>query len=323
MNRFRAPAHRWAAGTAAAAVLALTACGGGDGGDGGAAEGAATREFTSDHTDTPVEIPEDPQRIVAIGWAVTPLISVEEAGLVGVSNGTQDTGMTAEELAAAQELPQVGTDLEINVEKVAELEPDLIVSGLPAAMDYDYSDLEQIAPVAVAAMSEPAEWKDMNARIADAAGVEDAHAELIEEYDARAAELQETYADALADTTFAAIDAYGDGNWTLEHQDAHGTTVPADAGFTFTEEAEDGAFSESLPIENLDRLNDYDAVLTRADAGGEPEEQIQKVMDQGPWAELEPVQQDRVFSVPQLGAMSYTTGLVLFDELEEQVLTQL
>ena len=42
MNRFRAPAHRWAAGTAAAAVLALTACGGGDGGDGGAAEGAAT-----------------------------------------------------------------------------------------------------------------------------------------------------------------------------------------------------------------------------------------------------------------------------------------
>ncbi|QBI54647.1 ABC transporter substrate-binding protein [Streptomonospora litoralis] len=325
MNRFRALLPRWGIGLIAAFALALSACtsGAADGGRQADASSAPTREFTSDHAEQPVEIPEDPQRIVAIGWAVTALISVDEADLVGVSSGTQDTGMTPEELEKAQGLPQVGRDLEIDVEKVAQLEPDLIVSGLAAAMEFDYSELEQVAPVAVAAMNQPSEWKDMNERIADAAGVSDAHARLIEEYDNRAAELNEEYSDVLADTMFVSIDAYGDGNWTLEHQGSHGTTVPADAGMRFTPESADGAFSESLPLEQLDRLNEYDAVLTRADAEGNPTRPIQDVMDQGPWSELEPVQNDRVYSVPQLGAMSYTTGLQLFDQLEERVLQDL
>ncbi|GAB3448519.1 hypothetical protein GCM10027570_22120 [Streptomonospora sediminis] len=252
MNRFRARIPRRGIGLLAAAVLALSAC---SSGAQEAGTGAPTREFTSDHADRPVQIPEDPERVVAIGWAVTALISVEEAGLVGVSSGTQDTGMTPEELEKAQALPQVGRDLEINAEKVAALEPDLIVSGLPAPMEFDYSELEQIAPVAVAAMNEPSQWKDMNGRIADAAGVAAAHARLIEDYDARAAELKEEYAGVLEDTLFVSVDAYGDGNRTLEHRDSHGTTVPADAGLRFTEEADDGAFSESLPLERLDRLN--------------------------------------------------------------------
>ncbi|GAB3448514.1 hypothetical protein GCM10027570_22110 [Streptomonospora sediminis] len=46
-------------------------------------------------------------------------------------------------------------------------------------------------------------------------------------------------------------------------------------------------------------------------------------MGQGPWQELEPVAADRVYPVPQLGAMSYTTGLELFDQLEERVLQDL
>ncbi|GAA4887729.1 ABC transporter substrate-binding protein [Streptomonospora salina] len=323
MNRYRAPIPRWGIGLIAAAALTLTGCTGGAEGDESGSESAPTREFTSDHADQPVEIPRDPQRIVAIGWAVTPLISVEEAGLVGVSSGTHDSGMTPEELEKAQGLPQVGRDLEIDVEKVAELEPDLVVSGLPAAMEFDYSELERIAPVAVAAMNIPSEWKDMNRRIADAAGVSDAHSALIDSYDTRAAELGEEYSEVLADTVFVSVDAYGDGKWTLEHQGSHGTTVPADAGLRFTPESDDGGFSESLPLENLDRLNEYDAVLTRADAQGEPTEAIQEVMDQGPWQDLEPVGGDRVYPVPQLGAMSYTTGLDLFDQLEERVLQDL
>ncbi|GAA3720847.1 iron complex transport system substrate-binding protein [Spinactinospora alkalitolerans] len=310
-----------AAGAAALLLTGLTACGAGA----GQAEptGDRTRAFTSDHTGEPVRIPADPQRIVAIGWAVTPLISVEEADLVGVTRGTQDTSLTPEELEKVESLPSVGTDLDISVEEVAALEPDLIVSGLAAAMDYDYADLEQVAPVAVAAMNTPAEWKDMNDRVADAAGVADAHAELKERYDERAAEIEETHADVLADTRFASIAAFGDGNWTLEHRDAHGTTVPADAGLDFTEQAEGGAFSESLSYEELDRLDDYDAVLTRATEEGEPTEQIAEVMEQGPWRGVEPVREEHVYHVPRLGAMSYTSGLLVLDELEERVLSDL
>lgn len=320
MNGNRNLPLRRGAALAAAGMLALSACGGGTDAE---AEGSATREVRSDHTDSMVEIPEDPQRIVAIGWAVTPLISVEEADLVGVSRGTQDTSLTPGELEKVEELPSVGTDLDINIEEVAALEPDLIISGLAAAMDYDHSELEKVAPVVQTAMNAPSEWKDMNDRVADAAGVADAHAELIDAYDAQAQELADTYADRLDGVQFASVAAWGDGNWVLEHQLAHGTTVPADAGLAFTEQAEDGAFSESLSLEQLSRLDDYDAILLRAEADGTPTEPVQQVMDQGPWQELEAVQQDRVFAVPHLGAMSYTTGMLVFDELEERVLTQL
>ncbi|WP_017596205.1 ABC transporter substrate-binding protein [Nocardiopsis potens] len=312
--------RRWSLGAAACALaFAAAACGSG-GADAGA-EGE-TRSFASDHTDEEVRIPAEPKRIVAIGWAVTPLISVEEAELVGVSRGTQDMSLTPEELERVEELPDVGTDLEINIEQVAELEPDLIVSGLASAMEYDYSELEKIAPVAVAAMNEPAEWKEMNERVADAAGVADAHAELIEKYDRRAAEISEEYADVLEETDFAAVAAYGDGNWTLEHEKSFGPNIPSDAGLRFSEEAEDGAFSESHAVEDLDILNGYDAVLVREE-DGEPEAEIGKIMEQGPWKETGPAKDDKVFAVPQLGAMSYTTGMLVFDELEKRVLEKL
>ncbi|GAA1085917.1 ABC transporter substrate-binding protein [Nocardiopsis composta] len=312
--------RRWSLGAAACTLaFALTACGSG-GADAGA-EGE-TRSFASDHTGEEVQIPAEPKRIVAIGWAVTPLISVEEANLVGVSRGTQDMSLTPEELERVEELPEIGVDLEINIEQVAELKPDLIVSGLASAMEYDYSELEKIAPVAVAAMNEPAEWKDMNERVADAAGVADAHAELIEKYDERAAEISEEYPDVLEETDFAAVAAYGDGNWTLEHEKSFGPNVPSDAGLRFSEAAEDGAFSESHAVEDLDLLNDYDAVLVREE-DGEPEAEIGEIMEQGPWKETEPAQQDKVFAVPHLGAMSYTSGLLVFDELENRVLKKL
>ncbi|WP_017541156.1 ABC transporter substrate-binding protein [Nocardiopsis halophila] len=315
-------ARRLGAG-AAAAVLALTlaACGSGTGAQ--EETDTATRTFASDHTEGGVEIPESPERIVAIGWAVPALISVEEAELVGVSRGTQDTSLTPQELTQVEELPEVGTDLEIDVEKVAELEPDLIVSGLASAMEFDYSELEQVAPVAVAAMDAPVQWKETSERIADAAGVADAHDELVEEYDARAEELSQTYAEELEDTTFASVAAWGDGNWTLEHRDAHGANVLADAGLRFTEAAEDGAFSESLSVEELDRLDEYDAVIVRAQENGDVDPEVQKIMDQGPWDETGPAQADRVYPVPFVGAMSYTTGLLVFDELEERVLKDL
>ncbi|MDA2815049.1 ABC transporter substrate-binding protein [Nocardiopsis sp. RSe5-2] len=316
------PARRLATG-AAAAVLALAPAACGSGTDAADGPDTATRAFESDHTGGEVDIPESPERVVAIGWAVPVLISVDEADLVGVSRGTQDTSLTPDELERVESLPSVGTDLEIDVEKVAELEPDLIVSGLASAMDFDYAELEQVAPVAVAAMDAPVQWKETSGRIADAAGVADAHAELIDEYDARAEELSQTYADELDGTTFASVAAWGDGGWVLEHREAHGPNVLADAGLEFTEEAGDGAFSENLSPEELDRLNDYDAVIVRAEENGDPEAEVQKIMDQGPWDETTPAKEDRVYPVPFVGAMSYTTGLLVFDELEERVLKQL
>src|SRR5690606_15991656 len=127
-----APAYRRRLGAALCALplaLALTACGSG-GGEAGE-DAAPTRAFTSDHSEEDVQIPEKPERIVALGWAVTGLVPVEDANLVGVSRGTQDSRMTPDEQQIVEEMPQVGTDTEINIEEVAALEPDPIVSGIP------------------------------------------------------------------------------------------------------------------------------------------------------------------------------------------------
>ncbi|MFD0804356.1 hypothetical protein ACFQZU_23980, partial [Streptomonospora algeriensis] len=73
MNRYRASIPRWGTGLLAAAVLTPSGCTAGAGGEKGGSESAPAHGFTSDHAEQPVEAPEDPQRIVAIGWAGTPL----------------------------------------------------------------------------------------------------------------------------------------------------------------------------------------------------------------------------------------------------------
>lgn len=312
------------AGLAAVALLALAGCGGGDR---SASGDTPSREVASDHQDAPVEVPVKPKRVVSLGWATGPMLEIEDSPLVGAADSdTRDYAPDARE--RFEKLPKVGKRAEISVEQVAELEPDLILSGIPAAAPMDYGQLEEIAPVVSSAPTIPSDWKKTTERVWDAAGLSDDGAKLVTAYDERAAEVEQTVADSpAADTTFAAASdgteaGLKDADWMLEFQDSWSTTVLGDAGVRFLPLSDEpkSNWHTGLSFEELDRLDDVGAVIVPADPDGAPTDGSKKLMDQGPWEETKPAKADRAYPLTWSQAASYRTGILLFDEFEKKVL---
>lgn len=186
-----------------AATTVLAACGGGpdEASDpttttAAAGETAAAADFprTVDHAMGRTEIPARPERVVvldtgeldsAIALGVVPVgavrAPVEEGFLEYLSTDT-----------AATEL--VGTIDDVNLEAVAALRPDLILSSALRHEDL-YDELSAIAPT-VFTETVGDVWKENLALHAEALGLEDEADELVAAYDERTADIAARLAEA-------------------------------------------------------------------------------------------------------------------------------
>ena len=94
--------------------------------------------MSSRHRNGSIEIPSDPQRIVACGYAVLPLIQAG-ANLAAVCEWTRELGNMDDKTKAAYEaLPKVAPDgnvSQLNYEGIVAAEPDLIIMGVPARVE--------------------------------------------------------------------------------------------------------------------------------------------------------------------------------------------
>jgi iron complex transport system substrate-binding protein len=171
---------------------------------------AATR--TVETMDGLVEIPADPQRIVAISDqnALLPLI---ELGVIPVaSHGiTSDDGeeffrrTDGFDTSAVEWIGDLGTP---NVEAVAAQRPDLIVTDRGAGADV-YDQLVEIAPVVRLDQTEPP-LTDNLMRWADIVGRSDRATELQSEYEDRLAEVIEALGDP-GEITLAMVTSWDSG----------------------------------------------------------------------------------------------------------------
>ncbi|MCY4670478.1 MAG: ABC transporter substrate-binding protein, partial [Rhodococcus sp.] len=149
-----------------------------------------------------IEIPSDPQRIVACGYAVLPLIQAG-ANLAAVCEWTRELGNMDDKTKAAYEaLPKVAPDgnvSQLNYEGIVAAEPDLIIMGVPARVEsqLDMAQLEAAAPVVFLGPTVPADWRVLGEQFADAANVSDTYGEFKDDYDAKTAELAAKYKDKL------------------------------------------------------------------------------------------------------------------------------
>jgi iron complex transport system substrate-binding protein len=137
------------------ATVLVAGCGSGD--DGSAGESAASSSSSGSGGAFPVtvetafgdvEIPEEPQRVVALGWSDAETALALGVQPVGASDwlafGGEGVGPWAEGLY--DEAPEIVETLEPSLEAIAALQPDLILDTRSPATQDRYDALSAIAP---------------------------------------------------------------------------------------------------------------------------------------------------------------------------------
>ena len=261
------------------AVLALsgglTACGGSE--DEGSASAAETSSSSAgfpvriENEFGTTEIPEEPQRVVTVGFndqdfvlalGVTP---VGERELLGDYDAT--TRPWAEELLPAEDIPTVGGE-EIDLEAVAALEPDLIV-GVYSFMDQTvYDQLSGIAPT-LAQTDEYADgatpWQEQTLLIGQALGRTEEAQQLVDDVEGRVEQAVDENPDFAGSSIAVDLTGVGSGHYLLGEDDLR-TQFFTDLGFTVPDASADLS-QERLDLLNADVLavNGYDQQDADAD----------------------------------------------------------
>lgn len=311
-------------GALATSVVLASGCGAAE----SAESSGETRVFTADNGE--ITIPVDPERVVATGYAVPALIETG-APLVGISTWSRGlTTMSEQDRATYDELAKVAGDVaaETNYEAIANVDPDLIVIGVPKPVlaDIDIARLETLAPVVAIGPNEPRQWRELSARQADAAGRLDELEALKATYEQKAGELKDKYADTLSGLSFGHVGGYGDvsaGTFQREFGGSWGTNIAQDVGVEYYGEVREkgpgsAAVSETPAIEELSAsLGEADVITYTLEPDGSPGPSVQYVLDSPLWAELPAVKAGLAFPVTHTQAATYDAALRTLDSLDE------
>ena len=161
-----------------------------------AADPAATASAASTHTVThargETDVPDDPQRVVVLEPVQLDTAVALDVVPVGAAVLNEAAGVPAYLGEAAADIETVGTVAEPSVERIAALEPDIII-GTESRHSALYDQLSDIAPtVFMASQADP--WQDNVALVAEALGDPDGAVELLDAYQDRCDEIAAEYA---------------------------------------------------------------------------------------------------------------------------------
>jgi iron complex transport system substrate-binding protein len=217
-----------ATGFALAAALSLSACGGEATSAEAPAVTTADAAFprTVEHAMGTTELAERPERVVVLDTGeLDSVLSLDVTPVGAVTTDVSD-GFLSYLADGAADVEVVGTIAEPDLEGIAALAPDLILSN-KVRHEALYEQLSQIAPT-VFAERVGAVWKDNFRLAAEALGLEEEAESRLEEYEARAAALGESLGDP-AGTTVSAV-RFVDGVIRVYTPESFLGTVLADTG---------------------------------------------------------------------------------------------
>jgi iron complex transport system substrate-binding protein len=287
--------------SAVALVLLLAACGGaGDDGsdDPGAGEPAAeepaaapaeddVRTVAHDLGDS--EVPADPERVVvldsphldaALALGVTPVGSVEAAPGAGLPAYLGD---------ATDGIELVGSIEEPDLEAIAALEPDLILTAT-VRHETIADQLGQLAPT-VFTEGSGTDWTSGFALVAEALGRADEGDAALARYEERTEEVGEAVD---AEGRDAAIVRFLPGETRVYGPDTFSGSVLSDVGFDLPDEDYDEYSMAYLSAEQIGRLDDAEVIF--ATSYGEVEETTRGEVETL-WGSLPAVTEGRQYDV--------------------------
>ena len=287
MTRVRAGA------LALVAVLSLPACGGTDEESASAASSSDSAfPRTVEHARGETEIPAQPERVVVLDTGE--LDSLVALGVTPVGAVTTDvaTGFLSYLQGAAADVEEVGTIGEPNLEAIAALQPDLILSNEVRHAEL-YDELSQIAPTVFAADLGDT-WKENFDLAAEALGMEDEAAEVMEQYQSDAEALGASL-EIAEGTTVSPVRFLAGGIRVYSPRSFIGTVL-SDIGLPLVElpEGEVPTFAELSP----EQITQADADLVLYSSYGTTQESGQEAVVAGPlWSRLSAVEEGRAFEV--------------------------
>lgn len=172
---------------AAAALVVLAACGtsesAGSNGGGGAVGDPSAFPVTVDTGFGPVEVTEPPERVVTVGFSDQDFalaLGVEPVGVREFLGYDAPNRPWAPADVRGKDIPTVGAE-QVDIEKVATLDPDLIL-GLNGYLDQQtYDLLAEIAPTVAEPATSAPKWEEQTLTTGTVLGLESEARRLVDE----------------------------------------------------------------------------------------------------------------------------------------------
>ncbi|NLP84541.1 iron-siderophore ABC transporter substrate-binding protein [Microbacterium sp. CFH 90308] len=238
--------------TAGALVLGLAACQS-TSADEAAPEASSDSGFplTIEHAMGETTIPERPIRVVALDPSYVDATLLLGAELVGYAEYRQDPenpfapylGDVSDETADAV---NVGTIAEPDLEKILELEPDLIISA-KVRQEALYPQLSKIAPTVFSESTGPT-WKENVVLLGTALGLEDEAEAAVSEYEERAAAVGEQILAQDPETTYSLVRFAGEDTARLYSSNSFIGEIMTDMGLPRPADAPDTTETIFVPL---------------------------------------------------------------------------
>jgi iron complex transport system substrate-binding protein len=301
----------------ATAALALTGCGGSSDENSPAADSSTGFPRNVEHAMGTTEIPARPKRVVALDASFVDATLILDTPVVGYTdyrsiNGKLPDYLGEDRTTYGSEAQAVGTLAEPNLEKIAELNPDLIITA-KVRHEKLYDQLSKIAPTVMSETTGPT-WKDNIRLEAKALGAEDLAEKEISSYE-KAAKTVGTAINATAGDPTISVVRFVDGPTRLYQNASFSGIVLKDADLKRPASQDVNDFALEISPE---RIKDADAdaifVTVYADEKGVSARTAAQFKTNPLWTPLAP----KVHEVPDLTWMT-AVGLqgawVILDDL--------
>jgi iron complex transport system substrate-binding protein len=240
-------------------------------------------------------VPIEPQRVITLGVLghVLPL-DVEPVGAIEWGG---EMGQFPDYLQPhTEEIVYLGQGGQPNLERIAQLKPDLIL-GTEADREI-YHHLSQIAPTVLIAGRSTGAWKEQLYQVGVILGKTEQVDRVLAEYQQRVEWLQQQLGtDRLASLviSFVRVDP---SQLQIPQQQLFASTIFQDVGLSRPPSQNKDGFYETVSLEKLPEI-DGDVILVMAGwQDGDRSNPTQQLADHPLWLQLNAVQQGQVYVVP-------------------------
>ncbi|MFW6174563.1 MAG: ABC transporter substrate-binding protein, partial [Chloroflexota bacterium] len=256
------------------------------------ASSGETGTRTVEHAMGATDVPVDPQRVVVLDMGEMDMALALGVQPVGAALYNPDQEFAEYLQPRIDGYTRVGTVSEPDLEAIAALDPDLIISNKTRHEDI-YDELSRIAPT-VFAEALGADWKPQFETVARALGREDRHAEVMGEYWDHIDRFQEAMGDRLDETHVTVVRSFPD-HVRLYMKDSFIGTIIEDAGLPRPEPQDKDKFMEEISAE---RTRDLAAdVIFELYWNPSEGEQLSQITENPLWDQLAAVEAGQVYEM--------------------------